>query len=79
MQMISPSASPPAACSLSGLRLLFLFVFLQEGWGAELLLLLGVGRLGGRALGGQGLFDFLPGAHGDLHALNAGGQLAHAL
>lgn len=38
-----PACLAPAARQLSGLRLLFLFVLLQEGWGAELLLLLGVG------------------------------------
>lgn len=88
MAAAAPSSSaqtdfPPAfshdASLLSGLRLLFLFVLLQEGRGAELLLLLGVGRLGRRALGGQRLLDLLAGAHRDLHALHAGGQLADAL
>lgn len=74
-----PAASPPVARSLSGLRLLFLFVLLEEGRGAKLLLLLGVGRFGGRALGRQRLFYLLAGAHRDLHALHAGGQLADPL
>lgn len=65
------------ACLFSGLQLLF--VLLQEGRGAELLLLLGVGRLGGRAFGGQRLLYLLAGAHCDLHALHAGGQLTDAL
>lgn len=67
------------ACLFLGLQLFFLFVLLQEGRGAELLLLLGVGRLGGRAFGGQRLLYLLAGAHCDLHALHAGGQLTDAL
>lgn len=67
------------ACLFSGLQLFFLFVLLQEGRGAELLLLLGVGRLGGRAFWGQRLLYLLAGAHRDLHALHAGGQLTDAL
>lgn len=70
---------PPPPAAPSGLHLLFLLVLLQEGRGAELLLLLGVGRLGGRALGGERLLDLLAGPHRDLHALHAGGQLADAL
>lgn len=69
----------PSSPQRSGLQLLLLFVLLQEGRGAELLLLLGAGRLGGRALGGQPQLDLLSGAHRDLHALHAGGQLTDAL
>lgn len=84
-KMAAAAAAPPppspssADGSPSGLHLLFLLVLLQEGRGAELLLLLGVGRLGGRALGGERLLDLLAGPHRDLHALHAGGQLADAL
>lgn len=38
-----PACLEPAACLLLGLCLLFLFILLEEGRGAELLLLLGVG------------------------------------
>lgn len=66
------------ALSPLGFDLLFLFVLLQEGRGSELFLLL-VRRFGGRALGRQSLFDLLAGLHGNLHAFDACGQLAHAL
>lgn len=66
--------TPSISLSL-GLHFLFLFVLLEEGGSAELLLLL-VGGLGGRALGGEGgVFDLLAGVDLDLNALHAGGQL----